>query len=231
MNSVEWFEKLRTYAEDHPDVLELMGEMPEELKKLGTETIIAPHPDHITEEMLDACRGILLSTDTDFKAENMVNSTVRRGDGDIIPQWLREWRGHIPKNAVSHAFYSLMMNRHLKGPREVKRHRRPDHYVTVTMRHPVMGDEKALVWEKILRTSSLKNGVITYNLQFNRHDVPPALRTVFRKEAVRGTIVVGLEDDSGEWVIRSQDIVTAIKPDYVKDFQCEVSIREKVVSF
>lgn len=204
----EWLEALKDIAARHPDCQVLVDSIPacmKEIDKLGKSHVIVPDSANMTEDMIDASRGLLLYIDTH---DNHSIEAVRHRIGGnpwfkrVAPKWFTDGRGHLTKMGRATLAYDLTIKAHTHPKTEsehkwgnqrtpVKPHEQRGYKITFSV-----GQGRELVISRAFGTRYVpeKHGD-SINLQINRHQLPEAWRALFTKQAIsfKGTVVIGAD--------------------------------------
>lgn len=231
-----WWRALRDAVinEEHSKALRLIDSLPQSLKDLkhvGQTHVIVPHPDHMTEDMIDASRRLLLYTDT-FGTHDTEYLTKILSHHDHtanhLPQWFKEHSGHVTKGSRAALAYHLTIMDYLDPPK-------PEEVRTKRLRKPMPGDQRLSL---VLKHKTLLNFEVTLgyayetsifdktieilDVQTNRHELPDAWKAFFKKQAIDISARVS-KDDKGIYRIGQSKVRLGLKAEHAGDVTFELS--------
>ena len=242
----EWLAKLKDLAECEPEILAWIDSIPPSLRdldKVGKTHVIVPDSYNMTEEMEDASRRLLLFTDTfgNHRAEEIrkqiaLHPWIKR----VLPQWFNEQQGHLTKAGRADLAYHLTIAAYTDPMTDDERifgkARRPSHvadfYYGMELILHTTGESELLIqkafesfWDKV------KDGD-TFDLRINRHELPAAWRTFFKKQAIEVSGLISKNSD-GSLCLINEKIRMGLKNDHVNNvgwnFQPSVKVPKKQV--
>lgn len=190
----EWIDSVLAAMKNHPEMVTYIDSIPEALTKVGDTHVIVPHPDHMTEDMIDASRSLLLYTDT-FSTNDVEyireRITSRRWIRQHIPQWFREDKGHLTKAARAMLAYDLTVKAALYPPAPADKYF-PETTQEKPTRPSKLGFELELFYEDHELSISRKFedlwSMVTHgdmlDIQINRHQLPDNWKGLFKKNAI-----------------------------------------------
>lgn len=223
----DWLDRLKYAANDNPEILAVIDSVPSclrDLDKVGQTHVIVPDSYNMTEEMVDASRRLLLFTDTysNHKAEEIrdqisLHPWVKR----VLPKWFNEQQGHLTKAGRADLAYHLTIAAYTDPMKEDERifgKRRPsttaDFYYGIELVLNTTGESELLIqkafesfWDKV------KDGD-TFDLRINRHELPAAWRTFFKKQAIEVSGLIS-KDSDGSLCLINEKIRMGLKNDHV----------------
>lgn len=193
-----WYRALRDAVinEEHSKALRLIDSLPQSLKDLkhvGQTHVIVSQPDHMTEDMVDASRSLLLYTDT-FSTHDAAHIrellSMRGWTKRHLPEWFQTYEGHLTKAARASLAYHLTIMAGLEPPAPEEKHfakRRPqplpgEQRLWITIRDTNSTKELCFGWA--YETSILSNKAEVLDIQINRHQLPEEWRHYFKKQAI-----------------------------------------------
>jgi len=193
-----WWRALRDAVinEEHSKALRLIDSLPQSLKDLkhvGQTHVIVPHPDDMSEDMVDASRSLLLYTDT-FSTHDAAHIrellSMRGWTKRHLPEWFQTYEGHLTKAARASLAYHLTIMAGLEPPAPEEKHfakRRPqplpgEQRLWITIRDTNSTKELCFGWA--YETSILSNKAEVLDIQINRHQLPEEWRHYFKKQAI-----------------------------------------------
>lgn len=230
LNAEEWLDRLKYAANDNPEILVLIDSLPgcmRDLEHVGKTHVIVPDSYNMTEEMEDASRRLLLFTDTygNHKAEEIrhqiaLHPWVKR----VLPKWFNEQQGHLTKAGRADLAYHLTIEAYVNPMTDEERifgkARRPsqvaDFYYGMELILHTAGESELLIqkafesfWDKV------KDGD-TFDLRINRHELPAAWRTFFKKQAIEVSGLIS-KDSDGSLCLINEKIRMGLKNDHVNN--------------
>lgn len=222
-NGKDWFAALKAIAERHPECAVLIDSMPScmnGIDKVGDSHVIVPDSEHMTEEMIDASRSLLLYTDTSSD-HSAVSIRDRIGSSPwfkrVVPKWFAEEQQHLTKAGRAILAYDLTIKSHTHPATEEERKwgtRRPAYTPRVIHGYRIVlnaGQGKELVISRAFGTrfKPEKVGDII-DLQINRHQLPEGWKQFFTKQAVsfKGTVEIG---EDGVSTVRNGELVINLR--------------------
>lgn len=184
--------------------LDNLGSAMVNFKDVGATHVIVPAAEHMTEEMVDASRSLLLYTDTfsSHDAGYIRELLSRRGwIARHLPEWFREYEGHLTKAARAILTYHLATMAALDPPKEEEKHfpeprrvkpRPGEQRLWITLTDTDTQKTTTMGWA--YETSIFSNKTEVLDIQINRHQLPDDWKQFFRKQAID----IGAQVEKGE---------------------------------
>jgi len=198
LTGVEWFRKLRDLIinEKNSQALAMLDGLPDclkDLKDIGQTHVVVPAPGHMTEDMIDASRSLLLYTDSfsTHDAAYIRELICKRGwTQRHLPEWFRTYEGHLTKAARAALAYHLTVQAAVTPPAPEEKHfakaskqpRPGEQRLWITLRDTNSTKELCFGWA--YETNILSNKAEVLDIQINRHQLPEDWRLYFKKQAV-----------------------------------------------
>lgn len=193
-----WWRQLRDAVinEKNSQALCLIDSLPQSLKYLkhvGQTHVIVEHPDHMTEDMVDASRSLLLYTDT-FSTHDAAHIrellSMRGWTKRHLPEWFQTYEGHLTKAGRASLAYHLTVMAAMEPPVPEEKHfskRRPqplpgEQRLWITLRD--IDSDKELCFGWAYETNIFSNKAEVLDIQINRHQLPEPWRHYFKKQAI-----------------------------------------------
>lgn len=196
----EWFDRLKDALKGEKPSLDtaiaVFDSLPSSLtdiRKVGQSHLIVPSSEHMTEDMIDASRGVLHYVDvwdSHSAADLRERLEARSWTRDHLPAWFLKKEGHMTKADRADLAYHLTVEAYRDPPKEEEKYFAP--------RRPSVTASFYWGFELILKTPekelSLKYPYETFwkvavddqtfDLQVNRHQLPEEWRQYFKKQAI-----------------------------------------------
>ncbi len=205
-----WMQQLRQHILNGETVaaLRLIDNLPEHMRHLhllGQGHVIVPDAEHMSEDMVDATRSLLLYTDT-FSTHDAAHIrellSMRGWTKRHLPEWFQTYEGHLTKAARASLAYHLTIMAGLEPPAPEEKHfakRRPqplpgEQRLWITIRDTNSTKELCFGWA--YETSILSNKAEVLDIQINRHQLPEDWRHYFKKQAIDVSARVSKGDDN-----------------------------------
>lgn len=225
LNTKKWIDDVLNAMKQHPELVTYVDSIPDELLKIGDTHVVVPHPEHMTEDMIDASRSLLLYTDT-FSTNDIERIreriTMRPWTRDNIPDWFKEDRGHLTKAGRAMLAYHLTTMAALNPPKPQEK------YFPETRPQPLekaskLGFELTLfhedhelsisrlyesIWKKVTHGDML-------DIQINRHQLPEYWRALFKKNAIEISGRIRKTPEDSEVDLENVNIRLGLKTEYV----------------
>lgn len=175
----------------------------------GVDELIMPDPENVPDYVLDVIRPLLITYGAggSAEAETIRRSIIRYGYEEALPEWFSEsnYSGYIPKHDIAHLIYELFYYVVKHGDLE-----------PTSSRPKTKGRNKHIV----LKLSTAKNSYYIHllkgsretvdgvnvdvfdfpiNKQINRYELPPEIRSAFKKQAITVTVDGVDEHDGNIW--------------------------------
>lgn len=210
---MDYFDAIKKLIQDGQGqvAIQLIDSLPEHLRgmnQVGKGMVVLPDADNITEEMVDASRGLHLYYSTDkggVNCEDMRKHLKRYSpwSEQFWPEWFRESHDHLTKAGRALLAYALTVaayqNPNAKqlyfddaGERNASERMRvwdrPFHQgVQLTFKKP-SGVTGAMVEQFVVKRPFSQANLVgenRYQLVLNRNDLPKDVRQHFKQQAVR----------------------------------------------
>lgn len=187
-----------------------------DLDKVGATHLIMPNAANVTEEMLDAPRGVMLYTDVmnDHNASYIRKMLLADTHyAKHLPQWFLEMEGHMTKADRLHLIYTLTIAGHIDPeppmPKALPNRRKRQAF---TLSIYLKGREKCLTLTREYEGLFALKDLVGIDLKVNRHELPEDWRNVFRKQAIDLSLV--LSKDNGIYKVTNSRIRLGTKSGY-----------------
>lgn len=209
----EYLEAIKKLIQDGQGqvAIQLIDSLPEHLtgmSQVGKGMVVLPDADNITEEMVDASRGLHLYYSTDkggVNCEDMRKHLKRYSpwSEQFWPEWFRESNDHLTKAGRALLAYALTVAAHQNpnakqlyfdtaSERKTSERMRiwdnPFHQsVQLTFKKP-SGVTGTLVEQFVIKRPFSQANLVgenSYQLVLNRNDLPKEVRQHFKQQAVR----------------------------------------------
>ena len=228
----EYFDAIKKLIQDGQGqvAIQLIDNLPEHLKgmnQVGKGMVVMPDADNITEEMIDASRGLHLYYSTDkggVNCEDMRKHLKRYSpwSEQFWPEWFRDSNDHLTKAGRALLAYALTVAAHQNpnakqlyfdtaSERKTSERMRiwdnPFHQsVQLTFKKPTGVTGARIEQFVIKRPFSQANlvGENSYQLVLNRNDLPKEVRQHFKQQAVRVNMM--LLDEGSRVVFNSTQV-------------------------
>lgn len=222
-----WWKALRDAVihEENAKALRLLDSLPQNLKDLkhvGQTHVVVPHPDHMTEDMIDASRRLLLYTDTFGTHDTEYLTKVLSHHGhtaDHLPQWFTEHRGHVTKGARAALAYHLTVMDYLDPPKpeevRARRERKPypgEQRMSLVLKHNTIPSFEVTLGYAY-ETSIFDKAIEILDVQTNRHELPDVWKSFFKKQAIDISARV-TKDEKGIYSIEHSKVRLGLKAEY-----------------
>jgi len=195
LNAEEWLDQLRHAANDDPNILVLIDSLPgclKDLDKVGNTHLIVPHSAHMTEDMIDASRGVLHYVDvwdSHSAADLRERLSMRTWQAEHLPDWFRKKEGHMTKADRADLAYHLTVEAYRDPPKPEEQYfaPRPSSVATfywgfeLILKTPDKELSLKYPYETFWKVAADDQ---TFDLQINRHQLPDEWRGFFKKQAI-----------------------------------------------
>jgi hypothetical protein len=222
-----WISSLIVFARNfgNEQLSELVESMPDDLRAVGLSRVIVPTSEFITDDMLEATRGLLLYTDTfgTLDSEYVREAISRRPwVGKHIPEWFNEYRGHMTKDARADLAYALTLAAYTNPPAPAEKQ-------FPTSKAPGRSLAPSAYGCKLSITDGVKSLDITrefeswrvklkhgdlFDIQINRHQLPEYWRKLFKKNAIDISGFVKKDSVDGEISLENARISLGLRNEY-----------------
>lgn len=194
----EWLKQLRDEltSGNSTNALKLIDERPvclASLEDVGDGHVIIPHSEEMTEEMINASRGLLLWTDVSntYDADKLRKQlSLRPWTKRHLPQWFNEMEGHLTKAGRAILAHHLTVEAALHPPAPEEEYfapprRKPTQEFYWGFELILEDDETSLSISKAYESfwERRVDGDI-FDLQINRHQLPDYWKKYFKKGAI-----------------------------------------------
>lgn len=210
------------------------------LELVGDGHVIIPHSEEMTEEMINASRGLLLWTDT-FSTNNAEairqQLALRPWTERHLPQWFNELEGHLTKAGRAILAHHLTVEAALYPPDE------EEEYFSSPRRKPIQefywgfemtlsdGDESLVISKGYESFWDRRVDGDIFDLQINRHQLPDHWKKYFKKAAIEISGRITMTDDVMD--LSNAKVRMAVKNSYVgkvtHTIQTAIKIPKKAV--
>lgn len=198
VNGFQWMQQLRQLILNGNTVsaLSMIDKLPpcmKHLHLLGQGHVIVPDADHMSEDMVDASRSLLLYTDifSTHDAAYIRELLSKRGwTKRHLPEWFQTYEGHLTKAGRAELAYHLTVQAAIDPPAPEEKHfakasKKPlpgEQRLWITLRDTNSTKELCFGWA--YETNILSNKAEVLDIQINRHQLPEDWRLYFKKQAV-----------------------------------------------
>lgn len=200
MSGEEWYDRLKEALKGEnaslKDAVVVFDSLPQclsDIRHVGNTHLIVPTSEHMTEDMIDASRGVLHYIDVwdSHNAGDLRDRlAARTWTREHLPEWFQKKEGHMTKADRADLAYHLTVEAYRDPPKPEEKYFAP--------RRPSLTNSFYWGFELILKTPekelSLKYPYETFwkvavddqafDLQVNRHELPEEWRQYFKKQAI-----------------------------------------------
>ncbi|MCY1282877.1 hypothetical protein D9M68_18500 [compost metagenome] len=225
-----WIDQFIEAARNHPELVTYIDSMPEVLKKVGDTHVIVPNADNTTEDMLEASRNLLLYTDVfgSLDADYVRKAISRRKwTRDNLPEWFKEYSGHMTKDARADLAYALTLSAAINPPKPEEKYFPEGGHKEQRLTPSTYGFKLSITHgEKILditrefecwRTRVAHGDM--FDLRINRHQLPEYWRKLFKKNAIDVGGVIKKDDADGEVSLETVRVNLGLKNEHAGSVQ------------
>lgn len=227
----QWIELLRDLLRDGRITearlhLDNLPPVMKDIVKVGDTHVIVPNADNVTEEMLDASRGVMLYTDVmnDHNAEHvrkMLLADVHYAK--YLPEWFLKMEGHMTKADRLHLIYALTLAGYSdpEPPYVPKaRAKKPDPQ-KFSLKIYLEGNPLFLDISREYEPRFSLKDLEGIDLKINRHQLPEQWKALFRKQAIDLSLV--LKKENGQYKITDSKVRLGLKEQYVDKVRFELT--------
>ncbi len=197
-----------------------------DMEKVGTTHVIVPNADNVTEEMLDAPRGVMLYTDVmnDHNAASVRKMLLNDVHyAKYLPEWFMKMEGHMTKADRLHLIYTMI----LAGYSDPE----PPYVPKVRSEKPspqkfslkIYRNESPVFLEisrEYVSRFAVDN-IEQLDLKVNRHQLPDQWKELFRKQAIDLSLVLKKEND--QYKITDSKVRLGLKEQFVGQVHFELT--------
>lgn len=197
-----------------------------DMEKVGTTHVIVPNADNVTEEMLDAPRGVMLYTDVmnDHNAEHVRKMLLADTHyAKYLPEWFLKTEGHMTKADRLHLIYALTLAGYSdpEPPYVPKaRAKKPDPQkfsLKIYLEDSPLFLDISREYEPRFSLKDLEG----IDLKINRHQLPEQWKALFRKQAIDLSLV--LKKENGQYKITNSKVRLGLKEQFVDRVHFELT--------
>jgi len=191
LTGMEWFRRLRDLIinEKNSQALAMLDGLPtclKDLKDIGQTHVVVPAPEHMTEDMVDASRSLLLYTAAYIRELLCKRGWTKRH----LPEWFQTYEGHLTKAGRASLAYHLTVQAAIDPPAAEEKHfakarKQPlpgEQRLWITLRDTNSTKELCFGWA--YETNILSDKAEVLDIQINRHQLPEDWRLYFKKQAI-----------------------------------------------